>query len=354
MSFFKSIFIYAVIALSISSVSIFTTTCGPVPFHRTGEGQVDANVAYGSSETRSLIMNNAEVYSDNVEKIMEIKAFPEAIQLVDNYYASIGTKKATLTPRKFKVIIHDIVLFGSDANLAIVITGINKNTWNNSAPEAKEEEKYADFTNPLFATPTIPVVQENYDSFMITVYPGNTGHFVNNGQTMVSLMHQEIIVEIPGYTDTELPDIVEQADTGFGTGYDRYYLGGNEFRFTFGKLIPDCLQIGSSLYSLIFNSTQGQTEIIVPGYDSMPDDINAINYTSNPGAENYGNVSVDSPIILMPFSAINLFNKESITFTIFLDIDNIIEVYEGPTGANTDDIVVLANQYWTRFSFSSN
>jgi len=118
----KIIFFYIKITLLIS---IFLISCGPVPLHRTGAPLVDVNVAWKSSQTRSIATQDFTFSSEDNEKVFKTKAYTEALQLINNYYATLGARKKQLTPSKFKLVVFDIALVSSYNDEAIRLLGLN-------------------------------------------------------------------------------------------------------------------------------------------------------------------------------------------------------------------------------------
>ena len=357
MEYKKMIFIKITISILISIILIFFITCGPVPFHRTGGPIVDVNVAWQSSQTRSITSTDFTLSSEENEKVFEAKAYTEALQLINDHYATLGTKIATLTPSKFEIVVSRITLVSSDDDETITLLGYGSGGAGDEAfLNTTIESFYADFTNPLSMTPKVMIEQYIYDSLILMIEYTNREYYEYDPDdpgapaepTGISLEH-EIIVEIPGYTDDDLPNIDCSDEAGT---FERFYLGNDEFRFTFGELLPICWASNKAINWFVFSTSYNQNELILQGYDGVPDSVRIANYSTNPSIHSS---YTDFPGILLPYSGIDLRGLTSATFQIYLDITDIIEVYDpdgNSPGTKSDDIVVFANGFWNRFEIS--
>jgi hypothetical protein len=89
---------------------------------------------------------------------------------------------------------------------------------------------------------------------------------------------------------------------------------------------------------------------ILPGVDGHPE----IWSTEDPDAANlHGNGSNgNSSAIFIPFDGIYIpENAKRVRFHVVWDLENIIEIYDNSTPGNlSDDVIVLANNFWERLS----
>lgn len=300
----------------------------------------------------------------------------QSLALIDQYYAGIGKRIGAYTPTTFKIPINEAALVTSQeipgstslndaavylfGPMALASGGDASNVfqdWINIDPS----KVYADFSRGSASVmPTVDVTPALYDSLFIDICGGN---FPLNAITAWAPEH-DIEVVLPGYTDSELPDIPSESYNGVDFGrYDRKYLGANTFRFAWKKLNPEIvIAIGEGwqiwgLNYLIFNAERSATDLVILGYDGVTGQwdetsnaymLHLAAYTTNPVI---GSNWTNSPLLVSPFSAMNLQGMTEATYTIRLDLEDMIEVWDNGTENDpTDDIAVFANGFWNRFS----
>jgi hypothetical protein len=59
-------------------------------------------------------------------------------------------------------------------------------------------------------------------------------------------------------------------------------------------------------------------------------------------------------VMVLPFEGVDIpDNAGAVKFTVYWDLEDIIERYEGPTTASSDDVYILAKNFWERFSLTA-
>lgn len=334
--------------LSIFAFSLSIFSCGPVPGSRIGGGSANGSVSWRQSDGSRALIQYPENRSivNSIERSVGLSAVE---QWYDTYYAGLGSKVnftdigTQLTPSKFLVPVLNITLANSGNSIPL----------HPGAPSSDPgvyDIFHADFTDTQSSTPETEVISGIYDIFYLHIGDFNNTLGVGEGASsyFVPQIHN-IIVEIPGYTDTDFPNAGQEVLANGATVFSRYYLGNNKFRFTFYFLSPDRPNSANCLVTFCFGNFDS-TEMIVPGYDGIPSIINTSDYTNNYQFGSSGNY----PLLLVPFEGVLVSaGTDDIKFNVGIDLDGIIEVYDSNTPAiKSDDKVVLTNRFWERISLA--
>ena len=275
------------------------------------------------------------------------------VQALLDYYDTIGTLVGNYTPTIVKVPHpNDIVLRNEEWTRETVI----KPPYNNAAEN--KSIFYADFTEPIEAS-GMPFVPGWYDVVELRFSPANTIAF-GPGQSGLfgwPLFHHHlpsiVQVELPGYGGqlTDIESMKEEVGWEFAFSddmtmtWDEYYaiyhdpqpgefferkrLHDDTFQFAFGYLQPtvDLGAYGMSGTKWFRFAPVSQVQ------PSEPDDHGL-------------------SILDLPFDGVKIPPMtKRVKFIVSLDIEQIISIYDNNTPADkTDDIVVLAREYWERFN----
>ncbi len=281
-----------------------------------------------------------------------------SISELDAVYGSLGTRLSVLTPTSFTLPLGFPLLTG------MIDTGNGEELWdipfqsayNYTDAESLEDSMHVDFVadEPFMITAETWIGV--YDSLVLNIDSCvlETSTFTGS-ETFNLTLEPYITVEIPGYTVAEWPDIEEtDISTGDPTGrYFRQNLGGNTFRFMLYELLPDPVDEADVPYGqrsirigyYLLSSQCSAPEILVPDWgDSIL-------------LSDYGNVSpgianASAPVLYLPMESIAVDEETTITFNI--DVSDIISVYDsGTTDDKTDDVAILSNGFWDKFSLTT-
>jgi hypothetical protein len=285
----------------------------------------------------------------------------ETDQRFTEYYSSIGTRVGTCTPTKFRIPVPEVLLISSkpvpfslDPQRSFQLNLFGYRSMGD-VYKVTDNDIHADFAAAVTIASGKEAAPTIYDSMVLWI-SGSNGKMGYGGTAANPAITwhytHDITVVLPGYTDVEFPNI-ESHYNGELSGYQRYYLGNDTFRYTWNELIPKFhMTPGHPLMvdTLIFNSNLTGNDLVVAGRDGAPEIISASSYCTNPNAST---VSGNGSMMLAPFKAVDLAGLSSVTYTVRLDLENIIEIWDNNTSTDkSDDIVVFTNGFWNRFSLA--
>lgn len=274
-------------------------------------------------------------------------------QFYDPAISDIGSLVGSYTPDKFRLFIQEIVLYNSTDAVELDVPL-------SPASATDQTPHYADFVEDIVIQPSNPIPPGTYTGmfFFFFANPSSMGVGSEGGTDYFVPINSQVEVTIPGYGGIW----VDQLGGGTDDKYSVKNLGSDKYQFSPFALQPGYWQEtitgyrpGESMQRIEqFVYMQGtEYRAILPGisghpeiWDTTDNDTAALpNYGSN------GNASG----IFMPFSGVDIpRSATAVEFTVSWDLDGIIEVYDRGTPEKGDDIVVLAKDFWTRFSLIPN
>jgi hypothetical protein len=317
----------AIVPASIVVVVLMLGACGQIPFARLAGGQAIAEVGW---DTQNSANRSAEPSIQATQGAISTAAEVQA--WYDSFYDGLGTRRFSVTPTEFSFT-SPLVLLS------------NSNTYYDFG-FSNEQTDFADSTS---ARRQVSVNRTFYDSLFLQFVP--RGQELSDGAGSPRSYRPAVVVTLPGYTDSELPDLGPSIGVYSGAEfYERRYLGNNQFQFTYGELQPDLSPFyanppGFEVFAeyIIVTTSVDAFALVVPDGDTH----GTYDYTSN---NDYGAVT-DRPFVLVPWDGVYVDPmSEKAALTVTLDIQDIVHVYDNGTPIDmTDDHVVLANRFWERF-----
>lgn len=270
------------------------------------------------------------------------------IDYLSRYYETLGDEISlpSITPESFILSIGRGFVIGNE-NTSMHIGP----EWNSDQKvEEQENSMHVDFCNPDKTLSASDITADTYDTFSF-----GFASFPRDLNTNL-YEYPRLIVQIPGYTDSEWPDLtIEKSVAGeiVGETYLRKYLGDNKFQLSLSMVYPHTLdssfnRAGNELETFIFSSFYDEPGVVLPGIDEFPESINTLDYANNPSGST-GNMG----LLVMPFDPIEI--NDNTELVVYIDLDGIIKVYDNFTPENkSDDLLILENGFWNRFTFEVN
>lgn len=286
----------------------------------------------------------------------------ESLEALVDFYQNAGTLVGKYTPTKFKLFISNIVIFNQS-------NAVNLSMFPTKATAFDPVQCYADFVESVELQPATTIPADDYTGLLFFFGTSNGVLGTNVSEGSDYFVRQEPIIEvtIPGYGDVwpsvEDPGPFNNAYTGdpalFANLHSVVNLEGDSYRFE-----PDFLQPGSW--------TEIQARYLPGGQRFQP--INYFAYMKDspyrailPGTSGIGVWSTADPTalgligynstgnyaaIIMPFDGIVVPSYAlRVGFSMYWDLTDIIEVYDAGTSEDkSDDVIVLASDFWERFS----
>ncbi|MFP4551227.1 MAG: hypothetical protein ACLFNT_10505 [Spirochaetales bacterium] len=274
------------------------------------------------------------------------------IDFYDPSVSNIGTLVGSYTPSKFRLFVQEIVLY-NDTDAIELDVPLSASSATDQSPH------YADFVEDIVIQPSNPVPSGAYTGMFFFFFSAPSTMGVNgtpeNPDYLVPVDSQ-IEVTIPGYEGV-WPDVDNHA------GPIVEDLGSGAYRFALFPLQPgywtdvvESYRPGESIERIEkFIYMQDTTyRAILPGISGHPDiwDTTDADTAALPNHGSTGNASA----VFMPFGGVDIpSSAKAVEFTVSWDLDGIIEVYDAGTAADkSDDIVVLAKDFWNRFTLIPN
>jgi hypothetical protein len=296
-------------------IGLSLSSCGEVPFSRIyGNSDAEGNVKWESGSARSSALESAvSPRSAAPASTHQDVSLQASVPEYDAYYASLGTKKHTYTPERFKLWSWTVI---------------------SNPEEYVELAMYWDECDYAAAdSVTEPQRIEGgfYDVLFITVANADGNH-AHGGRPFVP--RNSIVVSMPDYAGGVFAD--EAHPDGINMNVE--FLGGDKYHFSWIEVMPQPPGL-RDINFIIFGPFENQRLYVADSYDTAQ-------FTGN---EYYGSSGTNQYSILIPWGGV-VVGPRDVQFRVSLDLTDIIEVYEGPTGADDDDVVLLANRFWDRFS----
>ena len=276
----------------------------------------------------SFVFTQGKVPSKNLTEVRSIS--PVVISDLESMYSSLGTLVGEYTPTAFEVPLQNVSSYNwTDSTIRADLIG------------GSGLSKYSvDLAGPVTSSDPISATAGIYNSFLLKLIP-DIGESMSGSDRWKN--QSRIVVNIPGYSG-ELSDTSPFAFFDGTYGYDRREIDSNgTFEFSLhqlNKYFPNF-----ELYNLCVSSLN--TNAMYIPYDSSGYEISTFCGIS------MGNTSY--PTALVPSANFNftIGNNDNVTLKLTFDIENCISVYDNNTPLDkSDDIVVLTDGWWNRFSVS--
>jgi len=295
------------------------TSCGPLPFTRIYGGTSEANVRWTSGGANSSVASPSASSTPLESTATQNSVTPRASQPeYDAYYATLGDKKHTYTPERFKLWSWTLV---------------------SNPVEHVELTDYWDECNYAQLTQTDPeIIYPGFYDVLFILVANADGVHEHNGRSFVP--RNSVVVSMPEYGGGVLADEAHYD----GINMNVEYLGDDKYHFSWIELMPQPPGL-RDIHYIIFGPFESQRLFVSDSYNTG---VLTGNY-------DYGGSDTNQYSILVPWEGVTV-GSQSVTFRVALDLTNIIEVYEGPTGDHSDDsddIVILANRFWDRFTLEA-
>jgi hypothetical protein len=349
-------------------LSILLASCGEMPFYRSGAtlGRLSFVTNEGSSRT---IGKNTIDAAASARMVTD-----SSMDYVSDFYSGYGTLVGTYTPTSVVLPIQlgEILLNDEDNPFGNIFVRIPEVTALDDPAQF-----LADFGAPIVAK-YMSLPQGTYDRLELRFMPGHGVHVGRgdpNRPEYTTWTENRITVDLPGYGGI-FPDIPSRMPVEIGG-----YLSEEDFSFSF-----------SGDFSEEGFLEELKREVLTPEparyFERNAGDGDTYNFTlqylfprQDPGSQKYQQTSdafhvqwhvftsrvskartaadreydtYNTDTLLMPLEPIKLSPvRGKATIVVSLDTKDLIEVYDNSTpGDYSDDIVVLADKYWERFSVS--
>lgn len=325
-----------VVLLFVSSCSLF-------------DHEVPVTIDFDNSNRSSLSVRS--VANDNLFSIRAAGSSDSSLDIITNAYSGFGSKIGSYTPTEFSLFIQEIVLYKfNDFELCIELDEpLTSESVNNP------ERHQANFIDDITLTPKNPILSGDYDGMLFFFFSNRAQRLGTNFGDVVN--ESIVTVTIPGYENVwadqqnyqypSIKDFSNNSDGSLTFGLThiqpaRYIAGNNPSEFWHFEYF-------------IYRKGIDSAKAILPGAVGHPDTFS----TSDPeiaGLANHGTEGTNLSALLLPFNGISIpETATSVNFTVSWDLEGIIEVYDNNTPLiKSDDIVILANNFWERFSLIPN
>ena len=351
--------------------TLLITGCGQVPLYRTSAsmGKITWHVdVYGN---RMVTGDSRAVYSNPLPTDPSMDKYSD-------YYATYGEFKKAYTPTSVRLPLALGEIIMVDSSKGFLGEVYIKYMTNQDKLDPKQF--VMDFANPIIAKYTV-VPNGSYDSFEVSFRAKHTVNFSPGYDEVINLFdtpayHHIVACEITVDLGDEyagvfgdIPsialnvnnypqDFIFEANMGDPVmPWEEYYItyvtpaedtfferrneSGGSYIFTLHELFPRNIEGYNWADEIGILYTRSHV------FSSL---ISSVQIGSIPSLKNYG--ATGGTGLLIPINPVEITEKNNkITIVISLDTTNLIEVYEGPTTANSDDIIVIADKYWEHFAF---
>jgi len=253
-------------------------------------------------------------------------------------YDSFGSLIGSYTPTRFELGLLEIDIRNHHGLSILKVDPITE--YLHGGQEPSRDLLMADFVNENVFTPYSQPNADTYHqvSFIFTdyVYDGGIAWAGGVTEPWDSAMFSAIEVQLPGYTDTELGNVIDRFATNAGTEQEyfvREYLGESTFRFTWNSLSPL-----HDWFRIFFDSALDFQAYIEndPVWDRPLSELGL------PGGD-----------MVFPFESFELESGDPVRIVVSWDVNNILEVYDNNTpGDKTDDLVILRRGFWEGLDIS--
>jgi len=327
--------------LLVAFISLSIVSCGPVPFGRLGS--IQAEFAWADSAEgigRSLVDSNIK---NRTVPSRSLSLPPPDVTLapLSDFYQNIGDRIGGFTPSSFKLWIQEIVIYNDKLSIELDYP-LNLSSENDTS------KHYADFTSDYILIPVSTIPRGVFYSGLFFFFLTTDG-LMSLDTGGVREIDSDIVVSLPEY-ENELNGRIGQHIEA---------IDGDVFTFNLDMLQPAGYpgivhgylpgQRISRIEQFIYR-TGTEYRAILPGVAGHPE----IWSTKDPdGANLPGNGSIgDASAIFIPFDGVYIpETAKRIRFHIVWELEDIIEIYDNKTPEIfTDDVIVLAENFWERLS----
>ena len=333
---------------------LFTTSC-EMESGGSGSGVTPGISFEDSSGSSSKNMTPKEITLTPSESLQPLIDF---YNNSDNDDEDIGSLVDSYTPSKFELFIQEIVLYNDSEAYELDIPL--------SEESAEDHSRHiADFINDVVIQPEVPIAPGTYTGLFFFFFTSNgalsVGGTIEDPAYVINYT-PSVVVELPGYGNVNNGNFSDEPSSNDPSIYDRQNISEDKYHFAPSLLLPNAYQdllnhtLGTdgvsyngdiSMFAYRHNDTY---RAILPDIEGHPEiwstaDEDTIGLSNHGSTGNSGAVIMPGPKIDIPSDA------KGITFKVSWDLEGIIEVYDANTpDIKSDDIVVLADKFWERFS----
>ena len=356
--------------VAICVLAMLSASCGEIPLMRTGTGL--GGLAFTASS------GSAARGTDASRMITDT-----SMEYVSGFYEGYGNLVGKFTPSSIilPISLGEILMLEDGNPLA--------NIFIRSPVRGRKNEPAqfeADFVAPIDVS-YVPVPRGRYDRLELRFNPGHTLNIGRDGSledTYTTWSRNSVVVDLPGYGGqlTDVSSITPQD----ATPADSEFVSNGDFFYDLSASLPDETE---EQFHKAYNDLKRETFVPEANtyYERKHESGDTYAFTlqclyprKEPATRAYVNNSeafhVQSHVftdkvvaarmaneeeragsgasILLPFVPIDIENSsKKATVTVAFNATDLIEVYDnGTPDIKADDIVVLANKYWERFSVS--
>ncbi|AEF85892.1 putative lipoprotein [Treponema primitia ZAS-2] len=311
-----------------------------------------------ASPSKSILQSRT-----GISRAVDLPEPDASLNPLRDFYDKLGTLRGSYTPTEFKLFIQEIVLHNNEKGyeLDYPITAASKDE------NFANAHHYADFVTSIILKPEIYIDPGTYTGLFFFFFTANEKMGVGKGLWSQNHpnpdfwmnINPRITVTIPGISNVWEQDVQSRFygkfDVKKGSG-DTYQVVPEVLQPTYWQQryqdLQDSNNPGEWIERIQMFAYQGSDyRAILPGAVGHPRI-----WSTDPQTllvPNHGSGETNNSVIIMPLSE-NITipkNATGVKFEVQWDLDGIVEVYDHGTPNDTsDDIVVLARNFWERFS----
>jgi hypothetical protein len=321
---------------------ILSVSCGPVPFGRLGTASAEFAWVDSADKVSRSISDYRSTKAETPIRAMDLPAPDISLAPFTEFYDKIGDCVASYTPSIFKLWINEIMLYTD--SLEIELDYPISQTDPNDTIKA---QCYADFTSNYVLSPLVPIPAGTfYDNlFYFFAASDGTGTSTTGGDFIID---NTIEVEMPEYAGvlSARVGVNVEAENGSTFNFELYHLQPSGYPAIINTYLPG--QVMPYVAMFVYRKNTAYRAIL-PGISGHPEmwDFHDPDGVGLPFSKSNGSMAA----IFLPFEGIYIpENAKSIRFNVVWDLNGIIEVYDNNTPEKDDDVIVLARDFWNRFS----
>jgi len=258
-------------------------------------------------------------------------------------YTKYGTLITKLTPIKFKIPLQTVEI----ANTTSCFYPIPFHQFDTTTN--KWVIQYCDFLTPQVSQPQGEIATGQYTDFTLFLFSRPGEMSMSSTPGIKAEFSPDVVVDLPpGYENYITSDVVYFTSCTNNTYYSKKIIDSPNsiYQFTLEQLYP-IDESGNRIIQEIFTFTGNTYIVYYPGLNGVPACYDIKDYKKTKGTSIVGN----NIYTIIPWEGLTVFpSTTSIIFELYFDLNNIIELYDNNTPDDkSDDILVLADQYWNRF-----
>ena len=268
---------------------------------------------------------------------------------ITHYYSTYGTKRATITPTKFKLPLQAVEISYLDEQGGEVFKPIKFHEFNGTTQIW--DARYGDFTGAV-TSPSTEIIAHTYTDFMLFYFSTPTEMGMSSTPNINCEMQPEIVFDLP----SEYNGVSIFSDIPYVSTYSLTTTtpqGNNFFKVKVLDLANGIIQ--TDLRTLmperldIFWFSGDEYKVYLDS--DVPVGGNITDVKTTPGMK----IRTGSAMSKIPWSGIKISDfAVSVQFVLSWDLTDIIEIYDNGTPLNyADDKVVLADKFWERVNLSA-